>query len=191
MWVALTGTPGTGKTAVALVLNKRGYHVVPLHRFAQRNNCIVGIDAKRKSQLVDVDLLNSCIEQKYPTTDLVLFEGHIGHLLGCMDKIVIFRCHPTQLKQRLQQKNWRAKKIKENVEAEILDVILCEAVELHPVDNIFEIDTTQKTITDVALEIQAIIQSNFEPTNAYTIGQIDWSEEILTERCVRGRYGVR
>lgn len=191
MRVALTGTPGTGKTAVAFVLTKKGYHVVPLHKFAQRNNCIVGVDEKRKSQLVDVDVLNSCIEQEYPSTDVVLFEGHIGHLLRCMDKIVILRCHPTQLKKRLQKKKWSVKKIKENVEAEILDVILCEAVELHHVDDIFEIDTTQKSITEVALAIELMIQRNFEPTDAYTIGQIDWSEEILTDRCVKGRYGIR
>jgi adenylate kinase len=191
MRVALTGTPGVGKTAVASVLTKKGHLVVHLHRFAQRNNCIVGRDVKRKSQLIDVDVLNRCIEQEYPTTDMVLFEGHISHLLRCMDKIVILRCHPTQLKQRLQKKKWSVKKIKENVEAEILDVILCEAVELHPVDNIFEIDTTQQTVTEVALGIQAIIQSNFQPTKTYTIGKIDWSEEILMDRCVRGRYGVR
>ena len=191
MRVALTGTPGTGKTAVASVLTKKGYKVVHLHRFAQRNNCIVGLDTKRKSQLVDIDVLNSCIEQDYPTTDLTLFEGHIGHLLRCIDKIVIIRCHPIQLKHRLQRKKWSVKKIKENVDAEILDVILCEAVELHPVDNIFEIDTTQKSITEVALAIELMIQRNFEPTDAYTIGQIDWSEEILTDRCVKKRYGAR
>jgi adenylate kinase len=191
MRVALTGTPGTGKTAVASVLTKKGYKVVHLHRFAQRNNCIVGLDAKRKSQLVDIDVLNSCIEQDYPTTDMTLFEGHIGHLLRCIDKIVIIRCHPIQLKHRLQRKKWSVKKIKENVDAEILDVILCEAVELHPVDNIFEIDTTQKTITEVAFVIESMIQSNFQPTETYTVGQIDWSEEILSDRCVKKTYGIR
>jgi adenylate kinase len=181
MRVALTGTPGTGKTAVALVLTKKGHHVVHLHRFAQRNNCIVGRDKKRKTQLVDVDVLNKCIEQEYTTTDVVLFEGHISHLLPCMDKIVILRCHPTQLKHRLEKKKWSAKKIKENVDAETLDVILCETVQRHPLNNIFEINTTQKTVTDVSLGIQSIIQGNFEPIKDYIVGQIDWSEEILTE----------
>ena len=69
----------------------------------------------------------------------------------------------------------------ENIEAETIDVILCETVELHPEENIFEIDTTNKNIKSVLSSIVEIVKSNFEPTKKYKIGKIDWSEEILND----------
>lgn len=181
MRVALSGTPGTGKTAVATVLDKHGYTIVRLHKLARENTCIDGIDKKRNSQLIDIDKLNNCIKKNFTTDSLVFFEGHVGHLLTTMEKVVILRCHPKELKKRLMKKNWNAKKVKENVDAETIDVILCEAVEKHPAKNIFEIDTTKKTIEEVAASIMEIVKKNFQPTKPYTIGQIDWSEEILKE----------
>ena len=94
---------------------------------------------------------------------------------------MILRCHPKKLKKRLEEKGWNQKKIKENVEAEILDVVLCEAVEIHPENNIFEIDTTNKKIESVTSAIIDIVKSNFKPTKKYNMGKIDWSEEILKD----------
>lgn len=182
MRVALTGTPGTGKTSVAAALEKQGFTVVSLHAFAQENKCICGIDKKRESQLVDIDKLDGFIQESFTADEIVFFEGHIGHLLSSMEKVIVLRCHPKKLKKRLLKKKWSSKKIMENVEAEILDVILCEAVEYHPVKNIFEIDTTDSTIIEVALSIITIVNNNFEPTKPYTIGKIDWSEEIFREK---------
>jgi adenylate kinase len=179
MRVALTGTPGTGKSAVATVLEKHGYTIVRLNELARKNTCIDGIDKKRHSQLVDMDKLDRFIKKNFTTDALVFFEGHIGHLLKTMDKVVILRCHPKQLKKRLMKKKWSTKKIMENVEAEIIDVILCEAVEQHSAKNIFEVDTTRKAIEEVAASIMEIVKKNFQQTKPYTIGQIDWSEEIF------------
>ncbi len=77
------------------------------------------------------------------------------------------------------KKKWNNQKIQENIDAEIIDVILCEAVEQHPKKNIFEIDTTKKTIEEVTASILKIAKKNFQPTKTYNIGRIDWSEEIL------------
>jgi len=179
MRVALTGTPGTGKTAVGTSLKRQGYTVVQLHRLAQQNSCIDGIDTERVSELVDVVKLNSVVKKNYSNDVLVFFEGHLGHLLKAMDKVIVLRCHPEELRRRLLKKRWSEKKIKENVDAEIIDVILCETVEHHPIKDIFEIDTTKKDVETVAQSIAGIVKKNFRPIKTYTIGQIDWSEEIL------------
>jgi adenylate kinase len=181
MRVALSGTPGTGKTSVATMLKKQGYSIVHLHTLAKEKHCIAGSDKKRHSQLIDIGKLNAVIKKNYRTDSLVFFEGHISHLLKAMDKVIILRCHPKQLQKRLMKKKWSKRKIKENVDAETLDVILCETVELHPARNIFEIDTTGKTIEEVTEVIKNIIENNFQPATPYTLGQIDWSEEILKD----------
>jgi adenylate kinase len=99
-----------------------------------------------------------------------------------MEKVILLRCHPKKLKKRLLGKKWSAQKVIENVDAEALDVILCEAVEIHLPKNIFEIDTTNRTITEVALTVREIVNTHFEPTESYTVGQIDWSEEIIKKK---------
>lgn len=179
MRVAISGTPGTGKSSAAKVLKKQGYHVVHVHSFAKEHQCIAGIDRKRDSQLIDMRKLDKEIQKKFPTDALVFFDGHIMHLLKSMEKVVLLRCHPSELEKRLLKKRWNVKKRQENVDAEILDVILCEAVEYHPAENIFEIDTTKRTPNEVAAIIGTLVKKNFQPTTSYRIGQIDWSEEIL------------
>jgi adenylate kinase len=179
MRVALSGTPGTGKTSVATVLKDQGYTVVHLHRFAKENHCIAGVDKKRHSQLIDMVKLDKAIQKNFHSDALVFFDGHIGHLLKSMEKVILLRCHPKELEKRLLKKKWIAKKRNENIEAEILDVILCEAVERHPSEDIFEIDTTKRTVEDIATIIVTIVNKNFQPTRTYSIGRIDWSEEIL------------
>ena len=179
MRVALTGTPGTGKSAVAKVLEHHRYRIVRLFDLAKQEGYVDGIDKKRNTKLVDIPKLNRYITRTFVSNNLVFFEGHIAHHLKAMDKIIILRCHPTVLKRRLESKLWALKKIQENIEAEALDVILCEAVEWHSKKNIFEIDTTKKTIDEVAKSIIALAKRNFQPTKTYSIGQIDWSEELL------------
>jgi len=179
MWVALTGTPGTGKSSIATLLQKHGYTIVRLHQLAKEYKCTDGMDTKRNSQLIDIDKLNKTIKKTFTIDTLIFFEGHLGHLLKAIDKVVILRCHPNELNRRLKKKKWNTKKIKENIDAEIIDVILCEAVEHHSKKNIFEIDTTKKTIEEVSAIIINIVKKNFQPTKPYTIGQIDWSEEIF------------
>lgn len=179
MRVALTGTPGTGKTAVATVLRSQGYSIVSLHQLAKEKMCMVGIDPQRASELIDIDALDDVIRTCYSSDDLVIFEGHVGHLLKSMDKVIVLRCHPTELRKRLLMRRWNEKKIQENVDAETLDVILSEAVEHHRGKNIFEIDTSKKNIDAVAKDIVTIIQKKFQSIKHYRLGQIDWSEEIL------------
>ena len=178
MIVALSGTPGTGKSSVSTLLQKEGYDIVDFNRLSIEKGFIVGIDKERNSKIVDIDRLNDYIKKNHKTKDIVFIEGHAAHLLRTADKVMILRCHPKKLKKRLEEKGWNQKKIKENVEAEILDVVLCEAVEIHPENNIFEIDTTIESVTSAIIDI---VKRNFKPTKKYNIGKIDWSEEILKD----------
>jgi adenylate kinase len=179
MIIAITGTPGTGKTSVSKILKDKDFEVVDLNKLVVDEDFLDGFDKKRDSKIVDLEKLNNHIKTNYNDKDLVFLEGHLSHLLKNVDKIIIFRCHPVELRKRLSNKKWKKEKISENVESEILDIILCEANNLHPADNIFEIDTTNRSIDDLTNSIIEIVENGFKPMKKYNMGKIDWSEEIL------------
>lgn len=181
MIVAITGTPGIGKTSVSEVLRKKEFDIVDLNKVAVEKQFLIGVDIDRDSKIVDVDKLNKYIEKNYDGKDIVFIDGHLSHLLNAVDKVIVLRCHPKILKKRITVKNWKKEKIRENLEAEILDVILCETAEKQSRENVFEIDTTEKNVDDVAECILEIIKNNFEHMKKYNMGNIDWSEEILKE----------
>ena len=58
MIVALSGTPGTGKTSVSALLQKEGYEVVSLNEIAIKKGFIEGIDKKRNSKILDINRLS-------------------------------------------------------------------------------------------------------------------------------------
>jgi len=181
MIISITGTPGTGKTSVSKLLRNKGFEVVDFNKTAIENKFIIGKDKKRKSNIIDIKKFNKYIKEKYDQKNIIFIEGHLSHLLECVDKVIILRCHPDELKKNLSSKGWDNKKIKENVEAEILDVILCEALELHDPKNVFEINVTGKTVDDVFSSIIEITENRFKNMKKYNIGKIDWSEEILKD----------
>jgi adenylate kinase len=179
MRVALTGTPGTGKTSAASLLQNKGYQIIDLNKVAIDKGFIVGIDKQRKSKLIDVELIDSYIAKKINGTTHIFVEGHASHLLNTMQRVIILRCHPHVLHTRLIKKRWGEQKMQENELAETLDIILCESVEKYPKEHLFEIDTTKKTIEEVVAAILEILHHGFSPIKKYNIGKIDWSEDVL------------
>jgi len=180
MLIAISGTPGTGKTSTVKILQKKGFQVIDLNKFAKENDFIIGIDKKRDSKIVDIHKLNDYFKD-YKTDEMVFIDSHLSHLVSHVDKVIIFRCKPEKLRLNLNKKNWNKEKIKENIQAEILDIILSEAVDIHNPKNIFEIDTSNITIRETADIILDIISNDFKNIKKYKIGRIDWSEEILKE----------
>ena len=179
MFVALTGTPGTGKTSISKILSQNGFNIIDLNETAIKNNFVIGIDKKRKTKIIDIKKVGNFLKKNYDKNYLHIIEGHWSHLITIVEKIIILRCAPKKLRERLNTKNWKLEKVNENVEAEALDIILCESVEIHNEKDIFEIDTTNRSMEENAKSVLEIIKNNFKPLKKYNIGQLDWSEEIF------------
>jgi adenylate kinase len=170
MRIAVTGTPGVGKTsACSLVRRLPVYHVNDLVELLGISN---GYDRKRKTKEVDVKKLAKAIDQGIKG-DMIL-EGHFSHMLN-VDLAIVLRCSPKVLEKRLKKKGWSEKKIKENVEAEAVDVVLVEALENVP--DVCEIDTTDLTDKQVARAITNIVAGERQK---YRVGNVDWSREVLS-----------
>lgn len=169
MRVAVTGTPGVGKTsACAKVRSLPVYHVSDL---VEMFGVATGYDRKRRTREVDVAKLAKKIAKL--EGDMIL-EGHFSHMLN-PDIAIVLRCSPSVLEARLRKKGWPEMKIRENVEAEAVDVVLIEALENVP--EVLEIDTTKMSDVQVARAIDSIVKGERQK---YRVGHVDWSQEVLS-----------
>ena len=171
MRVALTGTPGTGKSSVGAELERRGYYVVYLDRFAEERKLVSGYDPARDTREVDVEALDR--EVRVPVK-LGFLVSHYAHLLS-VNMAIVLRCHPKALVGRLRSRGWAEPKIRENVEAEAIDAITQEAANRVPF--VYEIDTTSAAPEAVAGSVLEILQGK---TRGREPGHVDWTDEVLS-----------
>lgn len=171
MLIAVTGTPGTGKTSACAVLERRGYVVIDLAEVARKEGFIAGRDAARGSDEVDMEAMR---ERFRVPAKMAFLKSHYSHRFD-VNMAVVLRCKPSVLRSRLEARGWPPEKVRENVEAEAIDVITQEAVERLPL--VFEVDTTMSTATQTADAILEILQGK---TAGHAPGSVDWSEEVLS-----------
>jgi adenylate kinase len=163
MMCGITGTPGTGKSLVGTQLARRGHTVV--HLTATIGPYVIDDDKERDALIIDVDRWAA---EFVPVDGFV--EGHLAHLLAC-DLIVVLRCRPDELKKRLSRRKYRKAKIRENADAEAIDVCLIETVEKFSPDQILELDTTARDAISCADQIERFEKGEI-PAD---FGHIDWS----------------
>lgn len=167
MMTVVTGTPGTGKSTVAEELERRGWMVV---RAAETvGPFVLGDDPDRDTSVVDEE---AWVRSFAPVDGIV--EGHLAHLLPS-DRAVVLRCRPDVLEGRLQARGYARAKVRENAEAEALDVILVETLEVHPQETVLEIDTTNLSLAETADLVEGFIRGTVPPSS----GSLDWSAYLM------------
>ena len=167
MYVALTGTPGTGKSSAAEILSGRGYAIRTVEELARRH-CVLETDGK--DRIVDTEKLSDALEMP---SGIVIIEGHLAHHLP-NELCIILRCHPEELRKRLLSRKYPREKLLENLEAEAIDIILTEALET--CEKVCEVDTSGMISEKVADTIESIINGE---GNKHPPGKIDWSGAVM------------
>ena len=168
--VALTGTPGVGKTSLAKVAAAHGWRVVDVKAWAKAEGCIAGHDLEDQADAIDVEAL----AERVPPDDgsKVLYEGHLSHFLD-LDEAWVVRCDPRVLAPRLQARKYRPAKIRENLEAEALDIILQEALDIMP--RVVQRDGTRRTPEGL---FAAFADSARGATKGHDLEPVDWSSQL-------------
>jgi adenylate kinase len=178
MRIAITGTPGVGKTSVCRAL---GIEFIDLNSLIAAKGFYTGVDTG--SLIADLGKIGEYVKRAE------LIESHLAHLLN-PNVAIVLRANPLLLADRLKHKGFSTRKIVENVEAEMLDVILIEAVERCEI--VYEVDTSVKSIEEVASQVREIIdvetacesgrkealRANYKP------GFVDWTCRV----CAWGEF---
>ncbi|MBN1896453.1 MAG: DUF359 domain-containing protein [Candidatus Aenigmarchaeota archaeon] len=156
MIVALTGTPTTGKSAVAERLAKiTGWKLVPLNTLAEEKKRYAGYDKKRGCKIVDSDLLAEDVMKSSGSN--MIIESHYAHVVPS-DLVIVLRTNPAEMRKRAAERGWDNDKTEENVEAEIMEVCKSESLELGC--RTVEIDTTGKSPEESAKEAATLMEKD-------------------------------
>ena len=171
MRVAVTGTPGTGKTVATEHLaadDEFGLEVIHLNDVIREEGFTTGRDEQRDTLVTDIDAVADWLEGR----EDVLFESHLAHHFAA-GRVVVLRCHPEQLEARLRERGEPDATVAENAESEALDVVLAEAVERHGEDSVYEVDTTDLPPGEVAAAIGSVVAGERDP-GAGTVSFVDY-----------------
>jgi adenylate kinase len=162
--VALTGTPGTGKSSVARSL---ATELVSVEVGDLAVSCGCGRGTGRGFE-VDLEALRTAVRRRRALAGVDLVVGHLSHRLPVRD-VVVLRCHPNELLRRLRRsRRGSSRERYENYVVEATDVILGEAV--GPGRRVWEVDTTGRSVREVARAVVA----RWRRRGPSAYGRVDW-----------------
>ena len=136
--IIVTGTPGVGKTShcTALASDSSASRLSQLQHLSINSvvkewGCHEGWDEEHKSWIVDEDRLLDVLEDEKRVGEQggFVIDWHACDLFprSWIDLVVVLRTDSTVLYDRLAQRHYPAKKLEENMDAEIMQVLLEEA----------------------------------------------------------------
>ena len=182
MMVIITGTPGTGKTSVTRKLKEKiSAEFISINGLLEDYDLSLGSDERRGYNIVDTEKMIPVVDKIKEDSeyDLIIFEGHLAQDYPYADVVIVLRCNPEILRERLSTRDWKYEKVMENISAEILGVCTSESYETYS-DNVQEIETSSMGVDEVSDEIIRIINDEV----LYPIGRIDYLEEYF-QLCIR------
>jgi len=177
--VAITGTPGVGKTTISRLLAKtlRGAHM-DLGRVVKRKGLTLGLDRKRRTFIADTsklsELVKACAREE---SGPIVVNSHLAPDVvpkRMLRMAFVLRCSPNELRARMKRRGYIEEKIRENLMAEALDVCLSEAISAYGRGRVHEIDCTDKAPREIVDEMIEVLEGRLKPM----VGRVDWLAEL-------------
>ena len=171
--LAMTGTPGTGKSSVCELFDSGKFEVFTVEELAVEHECIEEVDISDGARPIDIDMLSNILEKLWiePPQKLTFIDGHLSHLLP-VDGVIVLRCKPDILRRRMNERGYDGTKSDSNVEWELIGGSWNE---YHSAVPWTEFDTSENSTESIVKLILAWISDGFKPKTPDT--GIDWIEE--------------
>jgi adenylate kinase len=182
--IAITGTPATGKSSVADIIART--NSITVRELAAEHGCLGEAEKAGEAVEIDVDKLHRILTsewaEKSPSEGVgktprgnekpdenIYIDGHLSHHLP-VDAIIVLRCRPEVLCERMRGRGWPSAKITDNAEWEMLGGPWLELDENSP--PILEIDTTIASAAAVASQALEWVGADFVPR--FPAERADW-----------------
>ena len=154
--IIITGTPGVGKTTHCEELaSKTGLHHLDINEVVKKHS--IGESSNDpddpNTKIVDEDRLLDCIENDLEEGGQII-DWHACDLFppSMIDLVCVVRCDNKLLYDRLKSRNYSEKKLQENMDCEIMEVLLQEAREAYDSQIIVELKSDKTTDLDSNVE---------------------------------------
>jgi len=181
--ILVTGTPCVGKTSVAhLLTSKLNAFYVNLTELALRENLVSGKDEERDSIIIDENRMRHKIREIVENCDKseVIVDGH--YAVSVVPKevttyVLVLRRDPVELRRFMEQNGFSKRKLWENLASEILDVCLCDALNVYENGKVCELDVSGKSVEEIVCEILDILNGS----KKCRVGAVDWLGKLESE----------
>lgn len=171
-----------GKTSVSQALaNKLGALHLDIASLVGCEQMASGYDKRRQTLIADTDRVTRRVRQiASNTSKTLIIDGHYATDIvpaKQVARVFLLRCHPEELRKRMDERGFKGPKVKENLAAEILDVCLADAVANVGKEKICEIDTTGQTVDAIVDQILSVLRGK----KRCAIGIVDWLGRLEEE----------
>ncbi|KAK5109428.1 hypothetical protein LTR62_006987 [Meristemomyces frigidus] len=154
--IIITGTPGVGKTTHCQQLaTATRLHHLDINEVVKKHN--IGESSTDpddpNTKIVDEDRLLDCIENDLEEGGQII-DWHACDLFppSLIDLVCVVRCDNKLLYDRLKKRGYSGKKLEENMDCEIMEVLLQEAREAYDEDMVVELRSEKTEDVDANVE---------------------------------------
>ena len=174
--VVVAGVPGVGKSTLASRLVRK-FHMkyIGLAEIALEEGAWTLYDSSRRTFYIDFVNVAKALRRRVRKGQRLLLEA--TELLTPWEAgiepvvVLVLRCNPISLFERLKSRDWPLRKLVENIEAEFVGVVSWQARYLFGDNRVCEIETSRRSPEDVfKLAVRFLVDRDNS-----TCDNVDWT----------------